>query len=254
VGWGWAGGWGCLWWEAEAGERAGGCERMSKSAVSAACLRARHWDKLAAGRSPRAGGTPAHLEVQPQLCEHLDLEVNQLLVQRLRLLRAADHEHLDLAKLVDAVEALAWGVGGRSGCEAAAAARGGGKRCWRGRLRDHGCLAFRGVAAHLPCPRHPPRCGSSGQRRPCGWAAPSQAGPMGVGKWAREQRHTGGDAQEAASFASRRADAAATRRHRQTPASRPPPGSPPPRPPAPPTHPPTPGPCRHRRGAPRRCR
>ena len=56
--------------------------------------------------------TPAaHLEVQAQLCEHLHLEVDKLLVQRLGLLGRADRKHLPLAELVHAVQALAWGGG-----------------------------------------------------------------------------------------------------------------------------------------------
>ena len=37
-----------------------------------------------------------HLEVQAELLKHLDLDVDQLLVQRLGLLRRREHKHLDL--------------------------------------------------------------------------------------------------------------------------------------------------------------
>lgn len=53
-----------------------------------------------------------HLEVQPQLRKHLLLQRDQLLVQRVTLLRRAQHKQLHLGELVHAVQALAcmWGV------------------------------------------------------------------------------------------------------------------------------------------------
>mmetsp|Transcript_2303 Transcript_2303/g.7740 ORF Transcript_2303/g.7740 Transcript_2303/m.7740 type:complete len:500 (+) Transcript_2303:271-1770(+) len=47
-----------------------------------------------------------HLKVQPELLEHLDLDVDELLVQLIALLRRAHHEHLHLAELVDPVQPL----------------------------------------------------------------------------------------------------------------------------------------------------
>ena len=58
---------------------------------------------------------PPRLEVQPQLLKHLRLYGDQLLVQRLGLLRRAHHKHLHLAELVHAVEALACGGGAPAG-------------------------------------------------------------------------------------------------------------------------------------------
>ncbi len=83
------------------GRGAGGCRRGEGRGGE----RARGWrwgaaaGKGGVGRGREVGGGVwAHLEVEPQLGEELRLNLPQLLVQRLALLRRAQHKHLHLRR------------------------------------------------------------------------------------------------------------------------------------------------------------